>query len=320
MNEILVVAEHRHGELVSSTLEVIAAAADLKRMSNMPVAVAVLARVPSTFTDQLSVAGVDEIVNIETPLLEFQNDHYEEALGQLIAERGSTVVLSAHTADTWSYAPCLAARYGYGFATDVLALRHDAGELVVTRAAYNEKMQMELDFPGKETILITVRTNVFKVQEGVSSPVISGFVASFAPARTDHYRFIEPESTEDVDIAQAEFILSVGRGVGEEDNIEIFRELSDLMEFTLGCSRPIADSGWLPKSRQVGQSGKTVSDCQVYLAMGISGSVQHMAGMKHVPNIIAVNTDPEASVFSIAHYGVVADMFDIAEELRSQYE
>jgi electron transfer flavoprotein alpha subunit len=138
--------------------------------------------------------------------------------------------------------------------------------------------------------------------------------------RTQHLEYIQPEAAGDVDITQAEFVLSIGRGITEEDNVEQFLELADIMGFTLGCSRPIADSGWLPKSRQVGQSGKTVSKCNVYIAMGISGSVQHMAGMKHVPNIIAVNTDPEASIFSIAHYGVVADLFEIADELRNNFE
>ena len=118
----------------------------------------------------------------------------------------------------------------------------------------------------------------------------------------------------------SEYMLSIGRGVAEEDNIEQFSELADSMGFTLGCSRPIADSGWLPKSRQVGQSGKTVSSCNIYIAFGISGSVQHMAGMKHVPNIIAINTDAEASIFTIARYGVVADMFDIAEELKNHFD
>jgi len=320
MSEILVVAEHRHGELAVSTLEVIAAAGELKKKNNMAVVVAVLAQEPSTFTEQLSVPSVDEIVNVKVPLGEFQNDNYEAIIGQLIVKRNPAVVLVPHSVDSWGYAPSLAARYGYGFATDVFALSYDGDELIATRAAYSEKMQVELDFPGKETILITLRGNIFKLEEGSSSPVITSFDASFVPARTDHHRFVEPESTGDVDITQSELILSVGRGVGEENNIESFRELSDLMGFTLGCSRPIADSGWLPKSRQVGQSGKTVSNCNIYIAMGISGSVQHMAGMKHVPNIIAVNTDPEASVFSIAHYGVVADMFDIAEELRNQFE
>ena len=130
--------------------------------------------------------------------------------------------------------------------------------------------------------------------------------------------FIEPPSTGDIDMTTREFILSVGRGVGEQDNIGRFRELADSLGASLGCSRPVADSGWLPKSRQIGQSGKTAAQCKLYIAMGISGAIQHLAGMKHVETVIAVNTDPNASIFTVARYGVVGDMFEIADELEKQ--
>ncbi len=320
MSEILVVAEHRRGELAPATLEAIAAAVELKQAGDMTVTVAVLALDPSVYTEQVSVAGVDAVVNATVAVSEFQNDIYEAVVDGIIEARRPVVVLLPHSIDAWGYAPALAARRECGFATDVFGLRFDGDDLVATRAAYSEKLHVELDFPGKETVLITLRGNVYKPVEGASTPAVTSFQTPAVEARTEHKGFIEPESTGDVDITQAELMLSVGRGVSEEDNIEQFSELADAMGFTLGCSRPIADSGWLPKSRQVGQSGKTVSNCNIYLAFGIAGSVQHMAGMKHVPNIIAVNTDAEASIFSIARYGVVADMFDIAEELKNHFE
>jgi electron transfer flavoprotein alpha subunit len=319
MSEILVVAEHRRGELAPATLEAIAAAVELKQAGDMTVTVAVLALDPSVYTEQVSVAGVDAVVNATVAVSEFQNDIYEAVIDGIIEARRPAVVLLPHSIDAWGYAPALAARRECGFATDVFGLRFDGGDLVATRAAYSEKLHVELDFPGKETVLITLRGNVYKPVEGASTPAVTSFQTPAVEARTEHKGFIEPESTGDVDITQAELMLSVGRGVAEEDNIEQFSELADAMGFTLGCSRPIADSGWLPKSRQVGQSGKTVSNCNTYLALGISGSVQHMAGMKHVANIIAVNTDAEASIFTIARYGVVADMFDIAEELKNHF-
>ena len=319
MSEIVVVAEHRRGELSPATFEVIAAAVELKQAKDMTVAVAVLARDPSVFTGQVSVAGVDEVVNATVPVSEFQNDIYETVVDGIIEARKPAVVLLSHSIDAWGYAPALAARRECGFAADVFGLEFDGDELIATRSAYSEKMHVELDFPGKETVLITLRGNVYKPVEGASTPVVTSFESPTVEARTQHKGFIEPESGGDVDITQAEFMLSVGRGVAEEDNIEQFEELADGMGFTLGCSRPIADSGWLPKSRQVGQSGKTVSNCNIYLAFGISGSIQHMAGMKHVPTIIAVNTDAEASIFTVARYGVVADMFDIAEELKNHF-
>jgi electron transfer flavoprotein alpha subunit len=320
MSGILVVAEHRRGSLSASSLETITAAKRLKAGKDQPIAVVLMARDPDQYVDQVSVEGVDEVIKVAVPVEEFQSDIYEAVLQALIRERKPSVVLVPHSVDAWGYAPVVAAREALGCATDVFDLKYEGDELIATRAAYAEKVHMEVDFPGKETVLLTIRGNVFEPSEGQSQPQISSFEAPEAKARTEHTGYIEPDTAGDVDISQAEYMLSVGRGIGDEENVEQFEELADLMGFTLGCSRPVADNGWLPKSRQVGQSGKTVSNCKVYIAMGISGSVQHMAGMKHVPNIIAVNTDAEASIFNIARYGVVADVFDIASELRNHFQ
>jgi electron transfer flavoprotein alpha subunit len=319
MGGLLVIAEHRQGELTPGSLECITAARQLQAEKSQRLTVAVLASDPDKYSGQLNLEGVHEIVSIATPEEEFQVDAYEAAVSALVSERQPAVVLVPHSVDAWSYAPVIAARGNFGFATDVFGIRYEGDELVATRAAYAEKLHMELDFPGRKTVLLTVRGNVFKPAEGNGDADMTDFALPESETRTQHLEYMQPEAGGDVDIAQAEFMLSIGRGISEEDNVEQFLELADIMGFTLGCSRPIADSGWLPKSRQVGQSGKTVSNCNVYIAMGISGSVQHMAGMKHVPNIIAVNTDPEASIFSIARYGVVADLFEIADELRNNF-
>lgn len=320
MNDILIVAEHRRGELSAATLEVIAAGAELKQAHGSKLAVAIIAHEPDSLVPAVSRAGVDEVIKVAVPVAEFQNDIFEAAVLALIEARKPAVVLMPHGIDAWGYAPVVAAKAGCGFATDVFGIAYDGDDLVATRAAYSEKVHKEMDFPGKETVVLTIRANVFKPVEEAAQPDVNNFDAPAVEPRSEHRRYIEPDSAGGVDITQAEFMLSVGRGVAEEDNVEQFEELADLMGFTLGCSRPIADNGWLPKYRQVGQSGKTVGKCQIYIAMGISGSVQHMAGMKHVPNIIAVNTDPEASIFNIAKYGVVADIFDIAEELKNHFE
>jgi electron transfer flavoprotein alpha subunit len=131
--------------------------------------------------------------------------------------------------------------------------------------------------------------------------------------------FIEVSAADDVDMTTAEFILAIGRGIGEQANVERFRELAEAVGAVLGCSRPIADAGWLPKSRQIGQSGKTASACKLYVAMGISGAIQHLAGMKHVSTIVAVNADAGASIFTVAKYGIVGDIFEIADALHSHF-
>lgn len=320
MSGILVVAEHRDGELRPITLEVIAAASALKAEKGQTVTVAVIGSNADQIAAAVNVAGVDEIVKVAVSVDNFQSDIYESAVAALIADRSPAVVMLPHSIDSWGYAPVLAVKAGYGCGTDVFALTYDGDDLVATRAAYAEKCHQEIDFPGKDTVIITLRGNTFKPVEEAGSASVSDFSAPGADARTQSQRFIAPESSGEVDITQAEFMMSVGRGIQEEDNVEMFAELAETIGATLGCSRPVADAGWLPKYRQVGQSGKVVSNCSLYVAMGISGSVQHQAGMKHVENIIAVNTDPEASIFSIAKYGVVADVFDIEEELKSHFE
>ena len=320
MAEILVIAEQRRGELVAASLECIAAAVELKQNSDRSVAVCIIAQNPESIIPQLSLAGVDEVITVSSTVPEFQNDSFETTLLALIEQRQPALVLAPHSIDAWGYAPALAVKGGYGFSSDVFSIRYEGDVLVATRAAYAEKVHMEVDFPGRDTVLLTLRSNTFKPVEASGNPQISSFELPSADHRSQHEGYIEPESGGEVDITQAEFMLSIGRGIAEEDNVEQFAELAEAMEFTLGCSRPIADNGWLPKFRQVGQSGKTVGNCSIYLALGISGSVQHMAGMKHVPNIIAVNTDPEASIFSIARYGIVGDIFDIAEELENHFD
>ncbi len=320
MSGILVIAEHRQGEIRPVSMELVSAAAALKQDNGGDVMVAVMGHDTQQFASAVSVTGVDEVITVETAANEFQPDVYEAVVRALIADKKPSLVLIPHSVDAWGYAPTLGASGDYGFTTDVFGLRYEDGELIATRAAYKEKVHIDIDFPGKETVVVTVRGGTFKPAEGAANPTLTSFNAPEVRARSEHKAFIEPEDTGDIDITQSEFMLSIGRGIAEETNVEQFSELADIVGATLGCSRPIADSGWLPKSRQVGQSGKTVANCKFYIAMGISGSVQHMAGMKHVENIIAINTDPEASIFSIAKYGIVADIFDIAEELPAHFE
>jgi electron transfer flavoprotein alpha subunit len=312
---ILVIAEQRRGELRPVSLELIGAAQSLRRAGEQ-VAVAVLGREPGRFVPALSVAGVDAIVTVKVPQPEFDPDTFAAAVGALIKARSPEVVLVAHSVDSFGYAAALAAAHGYGFATDVFKAERIDGELVATRGGYGQKVSVELDFPGRSTVLLALRANMFKPPDAAAAPQVTAFEAPAAAARAEGKEFVELSAADDVDMTAAEFILSIGRGIGEEAKVPQFRELADAVGATLGCSRPIADAGWLPKSRQVGQSGKTASACKLYIAMGVSGAIQHLAGMKHVSTIVAVNTDAEASIFTVATYGIVGDIFEIAEELR----
>ncbi|MGA2777339.1 MAG: electron transfer flavoprotein subunit alpha/FixB family protein [Steroidobacteraceae bacterium] len=318
MSGILVIGEQRRGELRPITLELIGAAQRLRR-DGVEVAVAIFASEPAQFTAALSIAGVDEIVTVAMDTPEFDPDGFESAAGALIEARRPEVVLVAHSVDSFGFAAALAAKHGFGFATDVFKLDRIDGELVATRGGYGQKLSVEVDFPGRSTVLLALRGSSFKTPEGSAAPRIGAFAAPRATSRSVGKEFFELSSADDVDMTSAEFILTVGRGIGEEAKVAQFSELADAIGATLGCSRPIADAGWLPKSRQVGQSGKTATACKLYIAMGVSGAIQHLAGMKHVNTIVAVNSDAGASIFGVATYGIVGDIFEISEELRRHF-
>ena len=316
MSGILIIAEHRRGELRPVTFELIGAA---QASARRPVTVAVISDDPAKLTNSLEVAGVDAIVTVTVAAHEFEPDTYEAVARALIEARKPELVLVPHSIDSFGYAAALAARGGYGFATDVFRFEYQDGNLIATRGGYGQKVNVEVDFPGRDVVVLALRGNVFKPLEGTVSPPVVDFPAPPVRSRVVSREFIEMSSADDVDMTTAEFILAIGRGIGEQSNVEQFRELAEKIGATLGCSRPIADAGWLPKSRQVGQSGKTASACKLYVAMGISGAIQHLAGMKHVSTIVAVNADPNASIFSIARYGIVGDIFEISDALREHF-
>jgi len=330
MSGILVIAEQRRGQLRPVSLELIGAAtgfaaaqraagAAAPDAADLRVAVAVLAKDPAAFVPALSVSGVDEIVTVQVSTPEFDPDTFESAIAALIDARRPGLVLIAHSVDSFGYAAALAAARGFGFATDVFKIERIDGALVATRGGYGQKVNVEVDFPGRDTVVLAVRANTFKPPDTPAAPLVTSFTPPAVSTRTVGGEFVEIAAADAVDMTTAEFILSIGRGIGEESKIPEFRALADAVGATLGCSRPIADAGWLPKSRQVGQSGKTASACKLYIAMGVSGAIQHLAGMKHVSTIVAVNSDAEASIFGVATYGIVGDIFDIAAELRRHF-
>jgi electron transfer flavoprotein alpha subunit len=304
---VLVVAEHLRGQVRDVTFELIAAGREL----GGPLAVAVIGADPGAL--DVNRAGVDEVVHVQVEQAEFENDVYQHALEALIAERRPRVILLGFTVNALGYGPAIATKLGLGFASDVFAVRPDGGSLIATRAFYGSKVHAELEFPAEKPVMLLLRPTVWPPAEGGGSPRISELRVTIPPSRARHKEFVE-QPRADVDIGEADFLLAIGRGIGDKDNIPTFEQLAEKMGATLAVSRPLVDAGWMPNSRQVGQSGKTVKP-KVYLAMGISGAVQHLAGMKASGTIIAVNTDPEAAIFSVAHYGAVADLFEVAEEL-----
>ena len=310
---VLVVAEHRQGELRDVTRELVTAAQGLEG----PVAVAIVGAEAAALAEQANVQGVDEVLTVAAGGQEFENDAVQAAVEALVRERKPRVVLGGFTVDGMGWGPAVAASLGLGFASDVFGVRLEGGELVAQRAFYGGKVYAELDFPGKETVLLLLRAATWAPAEGTASATVSAVEIDAPASRARHREYVEAPVA-DVDITTADFLLSIGRGIGEKDNIEQFEELAEKMGAVLAVSRPLVDAGWMPASRQVGQSGKTVKP-KVYVAFGISGAVQHLAGMKTSGTIVAVNSDPEAAIFNVAQYGAVCDIFDVADELEKLY-
>ena len=313
MAGILVVAETRRGALRDVTLELITAAVELKNESGGPVKVAVVASDASAFVDDVSCAGVDEILISDSPVEAFDSRVAGSALASIIAAESPAVVLAAHSVDSMGFVPAVAARLSAGLATDALSVAWDGGP-IVRRGAYGDKLVAELEFPAKDTVLVMLRAGEHQAASAGASVPIRAVEAIEATPATEHLEYIEVEDT-GVDISAAEFLLSIGRGIGDADNVARFTALADRMGATLSVSRPLVDAGWAPSALQVGQSGRTVRP-KVYLALGISGAVQHLAGMRGAETIIAINQDPEAPIFSVAHYGAVEDLFEITHELE----
>lgn len=317
MSGILVVAETRRDELRSVTLELIGAALELKDAAGGRVTVAIVDADPSSFTGALAVSGVDEILTVTTPTPSFEAHVAQQVLEALVEAEQPDVVLVGHTIDSMGFGPAVAARKGLGFASDVTAVSWDAGPVAI-RGAYGGKLVAELDFPGRERTLLMLRAGAFEPAAADGAAVgVRAVDVAFDAAPTEHLDYREA-ATGDVDITKAEFLVSIGRGIEDKDNVAQFEDLADKLGATLSVSRPLVDAGWVSNARQVGQSGKTVQP-KVYLALGISGAVQHLAGMQKADTIIAVNTDPEAPIFSVAHYGAVADLFDVAEALEQHF-
>jgi electron transfer flavoprotein alpha subunit len=304
---VLIVAEHLQGRVRDVTYELVSAGREL----GGPVTVAVIGEDPASL--EVSREGVDEVVHVEVAQSEFENDVYQAALESLLAERKPEVVLLGFTVNSMGYGGAVAAKLGLGFASDVFVVAREGESLVATRAFYGSKMHAELEFPAGKPVLLLLRPTVWPPAAAGGSPTVSEHALGPVESRARH-RELREAAKSDVDITTADFLLSIGRGIGEQENIAMFEELAQKIGATLAVSRPIVDAGWMPNARQVGQSGKTVKP-KVYLAFGISGAVQHLAGMKTSETIIAVNTDPEAAIFDVAHYGAVADLFDVAEEL-----
>ena len=311
---VLVVAEHRRGELRDVSYEAITAGRELADARDGDLHVAVIAGDVDRFAEDLNREGVDAVHTVGDGE-EFDHNAYQTAVSTLADRVDADSVVLPNSVNGLDYAPALAETLGVPIVTDAVGIDYDDG-LTVTREMYGSKVETAVDVAGDRFVL-TVRGGEWPPADGVGDAPVEAAEIDF-PESGARVTGFEEVGGGDVDIADADVLVSVGRGIEEEENLELVEDLADALGATLSSSRPIVDNGWLPKNRQVGQSGKVVTP-DVYLAVGISGAVQHVAGMKGSDTIIAINTDPNAPIFDIADYGIVGDLFDVVPELIDEF-
>jgi electron transfer flavoprotein alpha subunit len=271
---------------------------------------------------ELAAADVDEVVTIENPALaSYTADGYVLALAALIQQESPALVFLPHTYQTRDFAPALAARLGRVLVTDVTSVRKQDGGVVYSRPVFQGKLSADVVASGPAPHLITFQIGAFRADAAArgSAPAAtrSATVALDAAAIRQRPEAPFKEAKQAVDLSQAERIVAVGRGIKGQEHLALAQRLAEAMGAEIAASRPICDAGWLPMDRQIGSSGQTVAP-KLYVALGISGAIQHLVGMKGARAIVAVNKDAEAPIFEIADYGIVGDLFEIVPALIAE--
>jgi electron transfer flavoprotein alpha subunit len=316
---LLTIIEQQQGKLSRMSWEALAAAQQIGKEVSQPVAAAVLGQGVRAVAEEIAAAQLDRVFLIEDALLQdYTPDAWSLALTQVIAVEKPHVVLLPHTYQVRDFAPKLAAALQRAFLGDCIGVRVEDGTLVFTRQLFQGRMNADIAFTGEPPCLASVQAGSFQadqVTKGANPAPIESRSVSISPeqVRTKPLeRFQEAKRT--VDLGQAEIIVSVGRGIKEQENLALVQKLADALGAELGGSRPICDNGWLPMERQIGSSGQTVAP-KLYLAVGISGAIQHLVGMKGSRTVAAINKDPNAPIFEVADYGIVGNLFDIVPAL-----
>jgi electron transfer flavoprotein alpha subunit len=313
----LVIAEQREGTLNRASWESIAAA----QLAKQPVKVAVLGNAANAaaVASELAGAAVDEVITVASDLLAaYTADGYTKALAELIEAEQPAMVWLPHTYQTRDFAPRLAARLDRALVTDCVEVKPHGDGFAFVRPMFQAKLAADVVPLGPAPHIVTFQIGAYRPDQVTRGDSIG---KGAAPIRTvaatlaaDDIRQ-KPEAPfreakQAVDLTQAERIVSVGRGIKAQEHIALAQQLAQALGAELAASRPICDAGWLPMDRQVGSSGQTVAP-KLYLALGISGAIQHVVGMKGARTIVAVNKDAEAPIFEIADYGIVGDLFEI---------
>ena len=316
---ILVIVEQREGKLNRVSWETVTAGQAIAAATGWILEAAVVGASAASVAAEVAAKKVAKVYAIESPKLEpYTPDAFAAALKQVLAAKPPKLVLMPHTYQVRDFVPKLATAMGRTVISDCIGFKQENGELVFTRQMFQGKLAADVSFVGDAPWFVTFQNGSFrgdKAESGDSAAPVESVQADIAEGviRTKPQDVFK-EAKQAVDLTQAEIIVSVGRGIKEQKNIEIAKQLAEALGGDLAASRPICDSGWLPMDRQIGSSGQTVAP-KLYLALGISGAIQHIVGMKGSRTIIAVNKDSEAPIFEIADYAIVGNLFDIVPPL-----
>ena len=318
---ILVITEQREGKWNPASFETLAAAQDIAGQTQGSLAAVVIGKGVRGLADELAGYQLAEVLVVEHDLLEkYTPDGFTLALAQIIAQAKPDLVLMPHTYQVRDFAPKLAASLGRGMIGDCTGYRSENGRLVFVRQMFQGKTSADVTFVGPAPWFASFQASAFRGDQVVRGTApVTAVAVQLAPQQIrtmplDLFR----EAKQAVDLTQAPIIVSVGRGIKAPENIPMVEKLAKLIGGELAASRPICDEGWLPMDRQVGSSGQTVAP-KLYLALGISGAIQHVVGMKGARTIVAINKDANAPIFEIADYGIVGDIFELIPALTEQF-
>ena len=319
---ILIVVEQREGKLNRVSWETIAAGQALAGATGWPLEAAVVGTNASAIAKEVAAKKVGKVYAVESPkLVPYTPDAFSAALQQLLKAKSAKLIVMPHTYQVRDFIPKLATAMGRAVISDCIGFKYESGKLVFTRQMFQGKLAADVSFGSDGPWFATFQNGAYRgdqAQDGASAAPVETVTVEIADGIIRNKpQEIFKEAKQAVDLTQAEVIVAIGRGIKEQKNIEIAKQLADALGADLAASRPICDSGWLPMDRQIGSSGQTVAPT-LYLALGISGAIQHIVGMKGSRTIIAVNKDSEAPIFEIADYAVVGNLFDIVPPLTEE--
>lgn len=316
---ILVVVEQREGKLNRVSWETLTAAQAIAADTGWPLEAAVVGSGISAIANEVASKKVGKVYAIESARLEpYTPDSYAAGLKQFLSTRQPKLVLMPHTYQVRDFVPKLATSMGRTVISDCIGYKNEGGKLLFTRQMFQGKLSADVSFTSDAPWFVTFQNGAFrgdKVEAGPSAAPIETVNVDIAEnVVRNKPQEVFKEAKQAVDLTQAEIIVAVGRGIKEQKNIELAKQLAEALGAELAASRPICDSGWLPMDRQIGSSGQTVAP-KLYLALGISGAIQHIVGMKGARSIVAINKDSEAPIFEISDYAVVGNLFDVVPPL-----